>query len=106
MWFSVPGVDRWRGQPRAVFRNPVGIGPSWRIRSPAAPQKKGRPAKCGPAVGLIDPKIGDHLQMHQQNGQVVVVKVTELADDTITVDANHPLAGQDLIFELELMEIC
>jgi FKBP-type peptidyl-prolyl cis-trans isomerase SlpA len=39
------------------------------------------------------------------NGQPINVLVTEVTEDNITVDANHPLAGKDLIFELELVEI-
>jgi FKBP-type peptidyl-prolyl cis-trans isomerase 2 len=33
------------------------------------------------------------------------LRVTEVQDDHIVVDANHPLAGQDLVFELEVVEI-
>jgi peptidylprolyl isomerase len=38
-------------------------------------------------------------------GQTYRVKVQEVADDAVVLDANHPLAGEDLIFALELMEI-
>ena len=50
-------------------------------------------------------KVGEHLQAMGPEGQPVNVLVTEVTDETITVDANHPLAGKDLIFELELVEI-
>jgi peptidylprolyl isomerase len=40
-----------------------------------------------------------------QNNQPAVVSVTAVSEDTVTLDANHPLAGQDLIFDLELVEI-
>jgi len=53
----------------------------------------------------INPEVGQQLQMQQSDGQVVVVVVTEISEDTITVDANHFLAGKDLIFEIELVEI-
>lgn len=49
-------------------------------------------------------KIGDTLQGMTQNGPVVV-KVTEIKDDVVVVDANHPLAGKKLIFDLEVVEI-
>jgi FKBP-type peptidyl-prolyl cis-trans isomerase 2 len=35
----------------------------------------------------------------------LVVEVTNVADTSVTIDANHPLAGKDLIFDIELVEI-
>jgi peptidylprolyl isomerase len=52
----------------------------------------------------IEPKVGQQLQIDQQ-GQVGVVTVTAVTDRTVTLDANHPLAGRALTFELELVEI-
>ena len=52
----------------------------------------------------IEPEIGQQLQM-SQDGQVAVVTVAEVTDEAVTLDANHPLAGRDLTFELELVEI-
>lgn len=48
---------------------------------------------------------GIMLQIPQDNGQAAVVQVKELTDDNVTLDANHPLAGKDLNFEIELVEI-
>jgi peptidylprolyl isomerase len=45
------------------------------------------------------------LQSQSPDGQVMNLVVTEVADDVITVDANHPLAGQALTFAIELVEI-
>jgi peptidylprolyl isomerase len=53
----------------------------------------------------IDPQVGQQLEVTQQNGQVFSVLVTEVTPDTVTLDANHPLAGRDLVFELRLVEI-
>ena len=51
-------------------------------------------------------KVGMQLNMHQDgSGQVMPVTVVEVTDITITLDANHPLAGKDLIFDLELVAI-
>lgn len=52
----------------------------------------------------IETEIGTQLQIKQENGQTTMVRVTELNDDTVTLDANHPLAGKDLTFEIELLE--
>jgi FKBP-type peptidyl-prolyl cis-trans isomerase 2 len=48
---------------------------------------------------------GDHLQMHTQDGQELPVQVVAVGEESVTVDANHPLAGKALTFEIELVEI-
>lgn len=53
----------------------------------------------------IDPVVGQFLQIDRGDGQPLVAEITHVADDTITLDANHPLAGKDLSFEIELVEI-
>jgi len=53
----------------------------------------------------IHPVVGLQLQMKDENGSVRVVLVTDVSEATITVDANHPLAGKGLTFEIELVEI-
>ena len=53
----------------------------------------------------LDPKVGQQLQMQQTDGRTAVVIVTDVSETTITVDANHPIAGKDLTFEIELVEI-
>jgi peptidylprolyl isomerase len=53
----------------------------------------------------IDPAVGMHLQSRSPEGQVLNLVVTEVAAESITVDGNHPLAGQALTFDIELVEI-
>jgi peptidylprolyl isomerase len=53
----------------------------------------------------IDPAVGMHLQSRSPEGQVMNLVVTDVADESITVDGNHPLAGQALTFDIELVEI-
>jgi peptidylprolyl isomerase len=53
----------------------------------------------------ITPEVGQRLQLHQPDGEVVGAVVTGFDDETVTLDANHPLAGQDLTFEIELVAI-
>ena len=49
--------------------------------------------------------VGMPLVMSDHQGQQFQVVVKEIKEDTVNLDANHPLAGQDLIFDLELVEI-
>lgn len=53
----------------------------------------------------LQPQVGQQLQVQQPNGQAVPVIVTDVTDSMIRLDANHPLAGQDLTFDIELVEI-
>lgn len=53
----------------------------------------------------LEPKVGMQLNMTGQDGQIIAVVVVEVADDFVVLDANHPLAGEALIFDLELVEI-
>jgi peptidylprolyl isomerase len=53
----------------------------------------------------IQPAVGLQLYMNDNSGQQFPVVVKELKGDTVILDANHPLAGEDLIFDLELVEI-
>lgn len=53
----------------------------------------------------LELEVGQHLNMRDQEGESLLVKITNVTEDTVTLDANHPLAGQDLIFEIQLLEI-
>jgi len=53
----------------------------------------------------ITPEVGMGLSSKNPDGSEVQLRVAEVKEDHIIVDANHPLAGQDLIFDLELIEI-
>ncbi len=56
-----------------------------------------------PADLKLEP--GMKLQLRDEAGNPVPVVVTEIKDDTIILDANHELAGKELIFDIELVEI-
>ncbi|MEL7185549.1 MAG: peptidylprolyl isomerase [Pseudomonadota bacterium] len=53
----------------------------------------------------LTPEVGMALQSQSEDGQVMHVTVVDVTDENITVDGNHPLAGQALSFEIELVEI-
>lgn len=53
----------------------------------------------------IDFKVGQHLQLQPGDGQRISVVITAMTDTDVTIDGNHPLAEEDLIFEIELLEI-
>ncbi|PWG17995.1 FKBP-type peptidyl-prolyl cis-trans isomerase [Salibaculum griseiflavum] len=88
----------------------------------AVGDKKTVEVPCAEAYGEADPnarqavpraqvppeiplEMGMQLQMQSPDGQAIPVTVVELTEEEVTLDANHPLAGKDLNFEIELVEI-
>lgn len=53
----------------------------------------------------LDPEVGMYLQMQGPDGQSMPVKVTELKEETIVLDLNHPLAGKTLTFQVKVLSI-
>ena len=53
----------------------------------------------------VDLEIGQQLEGRDTSGQSLRLNVVDVADNLVTLDANHPLAGQDLRFDLQLVEI-
>ena len=51
------------------------------------------------------PELGQQLQMHSQDGHQIIVTIKEIQDEVVILDANPPLAGKDLNFEIELVEV-
>ncbi len=56
-------------------------------------------------TGDIVPEVGMELELTGDDDEPVEVTVVEVTADTLTVDANHPLAGEDITYEIELLEI-
>ena len=50
-------------------------------------------------------EVGMQLQMQSTEGQVLPVTVVEVGEEEVMLDGNHPLAGQDLVFDIELVSI-
>jgi peptidylprolyl isomerase len=57
------------------------------------------------APGDFDPQIGQSIQMHRPDGKSFTVTVMSRTENGFMMDANHPLAGKELLFDLELVEI-
>ena len=53
----------------------------------------------------MQPEVGMQLNMSNGAGQNFPVVIREVKEDSVILDANHPLAGEDLVFDLELVEI-
>ncbi|WP_292365394.1 MULTISPECIES: FKBP-type peptidyl-prolyl cis-trans isomerase [unclassified Methanoculleus] len=53
----------------------------------------------------IKPEPGQQLQVQQPDGRAAIVTVSDVSESTVTLDANHPLAGRPLTFEIRLVDI-
>ena len=53
----------------------------------------------------MKPEVGIQLMMNNGDGQSFPVLVKDVKEETVLLDANHPLAGEELIFDIELVEI-
>ena len=53
----------------------------------------------------LTPEVGQQLQMTRPDGGTIIATITNVSDNTVTIDANPPLAGKDLTFEIELVKI-
>lgn len=53
----------------------------------------------------ISPEVGQQLAIQQPDGRTIPVTVTQVDEEKVTLDANHPLAGKDLVFDIQLVDI-
>lgn len=53
----------------------------------------------------FEAEVGERLELRRSDGRTFVVTVTGATSGEVTVDANHPLAGKDLTFDIELVEL-
>lgn len=99
----IPGFDK------AVLD--MSVGDVKTVKIPAEEAYGERREELVQAVGrdMVPPEmqveLGQQLQLQMEGGQMLPVTVTELDDESITLDANHPLAGETLTFEIEMMSI-
>ena len=53
----------------------------------------------------MEVEVGQQLWVDELDEEPVAVSVVDISDSTVTIDANHPLAGEDLIFDLEVVDV-
>ncbi len=53
----------------------------------------------------LEPEVGQRLKGTRMDGQTFGVTVTDVSDKSVTLDANHPLAGEDLTFDIQLVGV-
>lgn len=53
----------------------------------------------------VNLQVGAQLEITREDDSVLKVKIVDLTDETVTLDANHPLAGKSLTFNIELLEV-
>ncbi|SMY08442.1 FKBP-type peptidyl-prolyl cis-trans isomerase [Flavimaricola marinus] len=99
----IPGLDKALpgmtvGESKSV---PVPCAEAYGEANPEARQDV--PRETIPAELPVEP--GLQLQMQTQTGQVIPVTVVEVSEETVVLDANHPLAGKDLTFQIELVGV-
>lgn len=99
----IPGFDK------AVTG--MSVGESKTVEIPAADaygahNPEGRQAIPRDQVpDTIPLEVGTRLQVQTADGRPLPVTIAEVTDEAVVLDANHPLAGKDLTFDIELVEI-
>jgi FKBP-type peptidyl-prolyl cis-trans isomerase 2 len=53
----------------------------------------------------LEPEVGQKLNMSNEGGGAIFVTVIDFSESSVTLDANHPLAGEDLTFDIQLVEV-
>ena len=53
----------------------------------------------------VDLQLGHQLEISMENGDKLLVLITGLTEESVTLDGNHPLAGKELTFDMELLEV-
>ncbi|NBB98592.1 MAG: peptidylprolyl isomerase [Alphaproteobacteria bacterium] len=99
----IPGLDRAIDGMSTGEQKTVTIPSAEAYGDYQAEAKQDVPREQIPADIPLDP--GTMLNMQTPDGRQVPVQVAEVTDSTVTLDANHPLAGKDLTFAVELVSV-
>lgn len=99
----IPGLDRAIDGMAAGEQKTVTIPATEAYGEYQADAKQSVPREQIPADIPLDP--GTMLNMQTPDGRQVPVQVAEVTEEAVTLDANHPLAGKDLTFAVELVSV-
>jgi len=53
----------------------------------------------------LEVKVGQQFKTHNEDGRTIIVTVTDVSESDVTLDGNHPLAGKDLTFDIQLVAV-
>ncbi len=91
-----------------------------KLENPKPGDKRNFTLTAAEAFGLFDPakniffpkeklskhvKLGEQIQIVGKSGQIRQYKVTQVRENMVTLDGNHPLAAQDLTFDIEILSV-
>lgn len=99
----IPGLDAAIPGMSVGEEKTVTIPPENAYGHPNPEARQRVPREGIPADIPLDP--GTRLQMSTPDGRTIPVVVVETSDEDVLLDANHPLAGKDLTFAFQLVEI-
>ncbi|MBM69741.1 MAG: peptidylprolyl isomerase [Haliea sp.] len=99
----IPGLDRAIEGMAVGDKKQVNVPADEAYGQPAAEARQEVARSQIPEHIPLEP--GLQLQMQTPDGQAIPVRVAEVSDEVVVLDANHPLAGKDLTFDIELVAI-
>lgn len=99
----IPGFDRAVEGLAVGEKREVRLDPDEAYGAPREDLVVAVPKSQFPPEG--EPEVGQQVQVQIAPGQNRVAQITDIAEEEITLDLNHPLAGQALTFDVELVEI-
>ena len=97
----IPGLDRKVEGMAVGEKNTVTVPAEEAYGARDENQVQAVPRSSVPA----DVEVGSKLEANTADGRQIALTVVNVDDDQVTVDANHPLAGRDLVFDVEVVEI-
>lgn len=91
----------------------LGLSPGETVSVTVSPEEGYGPHRPGLVIEVEEgrfptetkPEVGQEWMMRQTDGGNINVRITKIEGGNVTLDANHPLAGEDLHFDIELVEI-